>query len=162
MNHLALSLGCLILSSTCLAQTWIQIKPTTSPPPRRTHGTAYDFLRGRMVIFGGTTPSTTYTNDTWEYDGKDWVEIKPTTKPPIGRMHSMVYHLVRGAVLFGGSGGGNLNDTWIWDGKDWTQMKPKNSPSARYLAALAYDSGRQQTNRCAGYRRLRRSRVSAV
>ena len=55
MRNLALSLGCLILSSACLAQApnWVQVKPTNSPPARWVHGSAYDFLRGRTIVFGG-------------------------------------------------------------------------------------------------------------
>ena len=46
MRNLALSIGCLVLSSTCLAQTtnWVQVKTKSSPPARWGHGTAYDVV----------------------------------------------------------------------------------------------------------------------
>jgi len=155
MRNLALSLGCLILSSTCLAQTanWVQVNPTTSPPARWLHGTAYDFIRGRTVVFGGTpvVVGPKGLADTWEYDGKTWTPIKPKNSPPGRTLTSMVYHFARlKTVLFGGSANGNgfgnnLGDTWTWDGNNWTQMQPNNSPRARSSPGLAYDSARQRT-----------------
>lgn len=78
MRNLALALGCLALASTSLAQVtnWVQIQTRNSPSARVRHGTAHDFIRGRTIIFGGTGTSTTYMNDTWDYDGQDWTQRK--------------------------------------------------------------------------------------
>ncbi len=50
------------------------------------------------------------------------------------------------AVLFGGKSSTEalLRDTWEWDGSFWTQMDDIG-PSARFLAAIAYDSARKVT-----------------
>ncbi|MHC4853698.1 MAG: Kelch repeat-containing protein [Planctomycetota bacterium] len=119
MRNLALSLGCLILSSTCLAQAanWVQVQTKNSPGPRWAHANAHDFIRGRTIVFGGGNANIK-GNDTWEYDGKDWTQITPA---------------------------GNLNDTWEYDGKTWTKMNPTNSPAARWGHGMAYDSARQRT-----------------
>ena len=47
---LGCSLGCLILSSTCLAQTWTQVKTTTSPSARWQQAMSYDFVIPRQAI----------------------------------------------------------------------------------------------------------------
>jgi len=148
MQHSLPALGCLLLASTCLAQTpnWVQVKTQNTPPGRWSHGFAYDFIRGRSVVFGGTS-ATGYMNDTWEYDGKNWTNMNPKTVPPLRRLTSMAYHLTRVKMLmFGGlTAAGVIGDTWEWNGTDWTQLTPKTSPGARRSAALAYDSSRQRT-----------------
>jgi hypothetical protein len=143
------SLGCLILASTCLAQTpnWIQVKTQTTPPGRWSHGMAYDFIRGRTIVFGGTGAASNYMNDTWVYDGKDWAQMQPKTVPPGRRLVGMAFHFARvKTLMFGGlAATGVLNDTWEWNGTDWTQLNPQNSPGGRRSAAMAYDFARQRT-----------------
>ena len=148
MNRSVLiSLGCLVLTSTCRAQkiAWTQIKPTNSPSPRYLHAMAYDSARQRTVLFGGWT-NTCFCKDTWEWDGRNWTLIKPTNSPSGRHWHAMAYDSARQrTVLFGGNpGSGFLGDTWEWDGKNWTQIRPTNSPSPRYSHAMAYDSARRR------------------
>jgi N-acetylneuraminic acid mutarotase len=52
--------------------TWIDRRPVhgEKPPPRTRHAMAYDSLKGRMVIFGGSTEGgKTRYNDIWEWNG---------------------------------------------------------------------------------------------
>jgi len=145
MRSLTLSLGLLILSSPCLAQTWTQVNTKTAPSARWQQAMSYDFITGRTVLFGGRPKSNAKLNDTWEYNGTDWTQVKTTTSPPGRYLSEMVY--IRGklhSLLFGGLGAATLNDTWIYDSikKTWTQMNPKNSPPVRYNPGLAYDSDR--------------------
>ncbi len=142
--------GCVVLASTCLAQApgWVQVTTQNTPAGRWSHGMAYDLIRGRTVIFGGTTASSNYVNDTWEYDGNNWTQMQPQTVPPARRLTGMAFQFLPRLkmVMFGGlASTGVLGDTWEWDGKDWTLLKPQSSPSARRSGALAYDTARQRT-----------------
>jgi len=147
MRSLTTSLSLLILSFPCLAQTWTQVNPKTSPSARWEHAMSYDFITGRTVLFGGRPKTNAFLNDTWEYNGTDWVQVQTTSAPP-GRYLSEMVAVRNGLhhLLFGGRGPGNkdTNDTWIYSSikKTWTKMNPKNSPPARYNPGLAYDSHR--------------------
>lgn len=120
---------------------WIQAQPATSPPGRRWHSMAYDELRQRVVLFGGSINSTEL-DDTWEWDGSNWVDVSPVASPPRRDKHAMVYDTARQrVVLFGGysPGLGFVNDTWEWDGVTWSQAAPAFSPPGRAEHGMAYD-----------------------
>ena len=107
-NNLALSLGCLILSSTCLAQAmnWVQVKTKNAPSVRTNYAMAYDSARQRTVLFGGFVHRVPYGSDTWVYDGKNWTKMNPTNSPKGRFGHRMVYDSRRRRiVLFGGAAG---------------------------------------------------------
>ena len=142
MRSLAVSLGCLTVTTICPAQNpdWVRVTTTTSPPGRHGHAMAYDSARQRVVLFGG---GLVKLNDTWEYDGRNWTKMNPQTSPPGRFIHAMAYDSVRKrTVLFGGVGSSNprFNDTWEWDGVNWTQIKTLNSPSVRGGHSMAYNS----------------------
>ncbi|MCA8952460.1 MAG: hypothetical protein KDE27_23315, partial [Planctomycetes bacterium] len=62
---------------------WIQRSPATTPPARAFAGMAYDPLRDRTVMFGGTSYSS-LLGDTWEWDGIDWAQRTPPLAPANG------------------------------------------------------------------------------
>jgi hypothetical protein len=123
-------------------QAWTQATPTTSPPATASAATAFDPVRQRVVIFGGSTPATT-SNETWEYDGATWVLKAPATIPPARTQAAMTYDASRHRiVMFGGSAGStSLSDTWEYDGTNWSQVLA-SGPSARTSAVLSYDPAR--------------------
>ena len=45
---------------------WVPKAPATSPSARSEHAMAYDSLRQRIVLFGGTDGQGSYFDDTWE------------------------------------------------------------------------------------------------
>jgi hypothetical protein len=59
------------------AETWTfdganwQRVATIGPSPRRNHCMAFDSARGKVVLFGGSSPSQ-LLRDTWEWDGTSW------------------------------------------------------------------------------------------
>lgn len=119
--------------------------PDVSPAARTDHAMVYDSLRGRVVLFGGSSLG----NDLWEWDGASWKDVTPPGPGPGARSgHAMAFDAARGRlVLFGGhtwSPAQNVNDTWEWDGASWTSLTPARSPSARVDAAMAYDPNRQR------------------
>lgn len=92
--------------------------PGPTPGPRNGHAMAYDAARRRIVLFGGSTPSASFNDDTWEWSGYAWTRLAvPAPSPRYG--HAMVWDTAGAAVtLFGGrTGNGTYEaDTWTWSG----------------------------------------------
>ncbi len=119
---------------------------------RAGHALAFDSVRGKAVLFGGSRHSLlrgvpySTLSDTWEWDGTVWNPRNPTTVPFSRSGHALAFDSARGkTVLFGGNSGGSstcLNDTWEWDGIAWSLRFIANGPTCRRGHALAYDSAR--------------------
>ena len=84
------------------------------PSLRTKYSLVYDSDRDVFVLFGGLDSTSTYFNDTWEYDGTNWKQIVAATPPAIRASAGMVYDPVRKVVvLFSGADGTSLFDeTW--------------------------------------------------
>jgi hypothetical protein len=130
--------------------TWTERTPTdTSPPARAHHAMSYDSARGKVVLFGGDTGTSTL-DDTWEWDGASgtWTKRTPSgASPPARARHAMTFDSARAkVVLFAGDTGSSiLQDAWEWEGASgtWTERTPAGaSPPARSSHAMAYDSAR--------------------
>jgi hypothetical protein len=123
---------------------WVQLAPATSPPVRARHAMAFDPVRGRTVMFGGTSPTWYVYGDTWEWDGTNWTQAYPIHSPPNRFEHSMTFDSLRNRIILfaGGGNGSDDNDTWEWDGVDWTLRNATNLPPARAYQGLAYDAVR--------------------
>lgn len=102
---------------------WNQRFPVTSPPPRYGHALAYDSVRDRTVLFGGSGGSLSL-GDTWEWDGVNW--FLRSASGPIGVQanHSMAYDTEREVVLLGDGIHMASRGTWEWDGTSWTARGP--------------------------------------
>jgi hypothetical protein len=144
--------------------TWKRCTPRDpeddgNPGPRRHHAMAYDPLRARVVMFGGSQPGHFRpTGDTWEWDGASWSRRAQGQDGPSPRDgHAMAMDRDAGVVvLFGGRAGtpdGNavtVGDTWAWDGSDWNLAAPTDPsgvtcPPARYDHGMAHDRQNHQT-----------------
>jgi hypothetical protein len=129
-----------------LMANWIELAPTTSPPPRTAAAMAYDPATGTTVLFGGEEVTSSgngvMLSDTWSLAGSTWTQQSPASSPPARYGASMAYDAATGdIVLFGGlSGSGDMADTWTWDGSTWTEQVPKTSPPARSTASMTYDA----------------------
>jgi len=124
-------------------------RPSSWPRARRDAGMVWDAVRGRTVLFGGSSTSGNLA-DAWEWDGSTWADRTPATGNPAARYGpGMVWDDLRGrTVLFGAwQGGTALGDTLQWDGAAWTSIGSSNIP-ARGSHATAFDraSGRLVTN----------------
>lgn len=123
---------------------WHRQSPEASPLARRNHATAFDPVRGVVLLFGGQNGSTAL-GDTWEWNGRHWRQRTPAQNPPARSGHGLAFDPVRGTILlFGGyfhaSGQGHhLNDTWEWDGQSWHALSPVNAPSVRRHHRLTTD-----------------------
>jgi len=109
---------------------------------------AYDSVRGRTVMFGGSSIARGFwTRDTWEFDGAEWTQV--ATNGPAGRVfHAMAFDSYRGVVvLYGGTdvfaGDTNFNDTWEWDGVQWTKVNVSGTTAHNNLG-MAYDPKRRK------------------
>ena len=111
--------------------TWTQVVTATSPSVRASPGVAYDAVRHRVVVFGGSTAA-----DTWEYDGVNWTQRTPTVYPSSRSSPAMAFDATRAvSVLFSGFDPSpvmaNLNDTWTWNGTSWSKLTTSPAPLAR-------------------------------
>jgi len=99
----------------------------------------YDPVRGRCVLFGGTSQSV-LNNETWEWDGSTWT-LMSTAGPNARSLHALAYDGTRQRViLFGGTeqSGALPTDTWEWDGSQWTRVAT-TGPSGRLSPSMGFD-----------------------
>jgi hypothetical protein len=124
---------------------WNVLPSPTEPLARMDHGLAFDLLRSRGVLFGGSDVGTNRLGDTWEWDGTSWTDRMPANAPSARSRHAVAYDPVRArTVLFGGDDGAVRADTWEWDGTSWTQRQPATSPPAQADHAMVWDGARQR------------------
>lgn len=138
--------------------TWTQLTPATTPPPRWGHKMVYDSQRGRIVTFGGRSPTTTANaNDTWEWNGSDWAQVVTPTSPSARAFYSMAYDERRGrTILYGNQSGSTIgtaggNQTWEYDGTTWAQAVTAFVPPGLESPAMVYDKGRGVTVMFGGF-----------
>jgi hypothetical protein len=137
---------------TSHAGTWTQVAGLTlSPSARWAGGFTYDPQLGGMLLFGGRSLSTFFT-DTWLYNSTGWHHLRTATHPSPRSGSALAYDPITGKALLFGGGIGNLpagsgsvftfySDTWTFDGKAWTNISAKVGigPSARFGGQLAWD-----------------------
>lgn len=139
---LAAVILCTSLLAACSPQArWVELQPTTKPPPLALSGFAYDASSNEAVVFGGIYADE-WSDDTWIWNGEDWRKVDTPDRPPAREKTAMAYDEKRDrVVLFGGRDPNNVfGDTWEWDGKTWQFMEPAHQPPARCCHAMAYDS----------------------
>jgi hypothetical protein len=123
---------------------WSLRATATEPPPRLSHGMAYDAARGVLVVYGGIRANEPL-GDTWVFDGAQWTNPLPPS-PAARYGASAVTEGNRGVLLFGGVSHYTsqlFNDTWRWDGTGWTQLHPPQSPPGP-ASLMAWDARRQE------------------
>jgi len=123
--------------------TWTDITPVGAlPAARQGMAMAYDAMRDRIVLFGGSGAGNTVYSDTWEFDGTNWAQLAPAHAPNVNATGAAVYDTLRHRVtLFAiGKGAvGGLLRTWTWDGTDWTNISSASAPPARNYIRVAFD-----------------------
>jgi len=123
---------------------WVKLTPSTTPPIKSRMGMVAIKETKEIVMYGGTTTSSTATPTTemWKWDGKDWAQVKQSGGPTSGVAPGMVYDELRSRIVF--YGGHNVSpkpDTYEWDGTAWKKMKvtspgPRSGPAMGYVSAL--------------------------
>jgi hypothetical protein len=127
-------------TAQCQGQ-WVSIPAGGGwPAPRSGHAIAYDPVRNRTVMFGGSGAGASMDGATWEWDGTTWTRANPGgAGAPSARFGPVMAFLpaIGRVVLFGGFSSPNYsNETWTWDGATWTQIAGAG-PSGRAYAAMA-------------------------
>jgi len=124
--------------------SWRLPATTHVPRPRVSFGLAYDMVRGRVVLFGGSlNPSSSSRqvfNDLWEFDGADWMERTTAIRPAPRYSPLMTWDFARNCVLVvGGIADTTLphNDTWQWNGTSWLSV-PAVAPDVNGAAMAAH------------------------
>jgi len=99
--------------------SWAQRKPNTSPPRRGHLAMAYDSVRKRMVLFGGSGGYWNPLGDTWEWDGSNWAAVPPPKVSPSARFGAKMAYGPndKSLLLFGGitglSGSRPTGESWL-------------------------------------------------
>ena len=142
------------------ASSWTNRTPSGNKPTARSGaGMVFDSARNKFIIFGGRSTTNFDLADTWEWDPATGAFTDRTQSglAPLGRsQHSMVFEKSTGKVLLFGGGLVAPNrydgisvllafgETWEWDSTTgaWVQLAPAAAPSARYDAAMVWDSKR--------------------
>lgn len=136
----------LLLATTVVGQSWLQLAPTTNPTTRRAGALVFDPISNGVLMYGGLQSPTANLDETWSFNGSDWTQLTPATTPPPRWGHRMVWDSRRAKIVtFGGRSPGitnTANDTWEWDGFDWQQVVPATSPNPRAFYSMCFDERR--------------------
>lgn len=127
---------------------WQRVESPQSPSRRRAAGMAYDSLRQRVVLFGGTTTQSTL-GETWVFDGVAWTQLFPPQSPPARHGHAMGYDAVRDRIVIKGGLaaplGAALGDLWEFDGATWqVRTQAGSDPGTGYVGQFVHDAARQE------------------
>jgi cysteine-rich repeat protein len=110
---------------------WTSRTTTNVPPPRRSAQMAYDPVRARIVLEGGS-PSL---DDTWVYDGTNWTNVVSSGGPERANAGTAFDVATGEIILFGGQQGavGYTDQTLAWNGTSWIDRQVTGL-SARAIA----------------------------
>ena len=127
-------------------EAW-RLAATEGPPGRTEHTMAYDPIRKRTILFGGSNLFSLF-NDTWEWDGHAWTRVDPSGAIPAARWGAaMTFDAGRGRVLMTCGGTfdhpGGFSDTWAWDGTAWVEL-PIHGITPRLYVHMTYDESRSE------------------
>jgi hypothetical protein len=124
--------------------TWTNLTGSTNqtPGPRWRPLMTYDAGDGFVLMYGGTTASTAYS-DTWEFLHGNWTALTVSGSPPVRFRASMVYDPVDNYTLvFGGCTSFTCStpaaSTWEYHNLTWASLSPSGPPSARVYYGLTY------------------------
>lgn len=114
---------------------WMPVVQATKPAARRRAAMAYDPVRGRIVLVGGTDKNVGAGGpgfeDTWEFDGTWTAAAAAAESPPRRNAAGWVFDTTRGVmVLAGGSQPPAIyrGDTWLYDGSQWLETALDTGP----------------------------------
>ncbi|HYE61796.1 MAG TPA: matrixin family metalloprotease [Phycisphaerales bacterium] len=137
-------LACAFTPAAC-AGAW-ELVAASGPSARTDAAMAFDTVRGRLVMVGGSTAGGV-SGETWEFSPVSGAWTLASTGGPSARTGAaMTFDSGRGVcVLYGGiDAGGNASDqTWEWNGSTWNH-RASVRPFARYDHAMTFDSVRGQ------------------
>jgi hypothetical protein len=140
------------------ANTWSNVPVSNAgagPSPRLAMGGVYDPVLDRLVIYGGSSMTSTFFDETWALTlgaTPTWAALATAGDPPPARnAMSLVYDSIGDRlIVFGGwSGHDYLGDVWalpLGAPALWQSIEPVGSvrPGPRRAAAAAFDPVRNR------------------
>lgn len=123
--------------------SWRQRFPVHAPSARGSMAMAYDPLRQRIVLHGGSAAFPGRYSDTWEWDGSDWSQVTSPNEPAAADSTGFVYSpRTQRLVLFQGvTAAANVGvgeSVLEFDGTTWTVPQP-TLPTVRKYGVMAAD-----------------------
>jgi hypothetical protein len=76
---------------------WTEVSSADLPPKRSNPGMAYDSIRGRIMLYGGSGIPASQAGDMWEWDLSGW--MRRTEPSPPARSVSIAYDPVQARVV---------------------------------------------------------------
>ncbi len=130
-----------------------------TPPKMLGQRMVYDPVGHRIIMFGGSYYSGSYTfyGDTWSLDSASgvWTDLRLSGSIEARFNHPMVYDGDRKEiVVFGGfTASDREGDTWVYDlaANAWTRVYTTTSPSRRSDPGAAYDQKAKKVIIFGGY-----------
>lgn len=117
---------------------WIEQSPVSSPAPRIGASMVYDFVRQRIVMFGGDG-----LDDMWEWDGTSWTLLSPIAPDRFGT--ATIYDAAREQIVMSGLRSQLINGAGIAD----TQLFRYTTAHASNACVTGFASC--STDNCDGY-----------
>ncbi|MCB9596554.1 MAG: hypothetical protein H6719_27770 [Sandaracinaceae bacterium] len=118
---------------------WEQLNATGGPGLLVRHATVLDTMRNRMLLFGGRSSSSAYSNAVWAFDlaTDTWSEVATTGTAPAPVAEAIAtYDAPRDRlVVFGGDPGGFVGSDGMYSldlaTNTWSEITAAGAPSAR-------------------------------
>jgi cysteine-rich repeat protein len=135
-------------------------EPDGRPAARNQAGVAFDAVRSRLVVFGGTqgnwfNPVTPFDSFVWEWSGTAWARVTPVNLgdgvPASRAQEGLVYDAARSEILLLGASSGGPSSTWRYKGAGFDRINNGSddngdgSPSARMPFNMVYDTQRERS-----------------
>jgi len=146
-------------------RTWTQLPPSAwLPETRSDHGMAFDSMRGRIVLYGGSSAPGS-ANNTLEFDGNGWSVISTEDSPGVQFGMGFTYDSLRGAAVLVRSTApwpaiDAIVDEYVTLGSSQEWITPQvdgDMPESRIGPVLTFDSVRNETVMFGGVRRVGQS-----
>ncbi|MGE0712114.1 MAG: protein kinase [Planctomycetota bacterium] len=119
-------------------ERWRELTPSDEgvrPPPRMEPALAYDPLRQRLVLTGGTA-------DVWEWEGTRWTRFE--ANPKLARYAAALAFDGKDLVLSCGQSGKRQGTSLRWNGAQWLIRLSRRYPAPRMYHAMCWDPEREQ------------------
>jgi len=94
---------------------WLEHFGIANPGPRAGTCMAYDPVRDRTVLYGGSTQGGNAATGTWEWDGTAWTQVATTGRPTADWSAAMAYDAARQRIVtFGGYPYSTSGELWAY------------------------------------------------
>jgi hypothetical protein len=129
---------------------WEKLVATSGIGYPATAGLAYDSLRNRAILYGGTELGGEARAHTYTYWNNDWhLETNAVARPAPRSLGAFISDPVTKSIwLVGGLNqheSGYLDDIWRFQNNQWTQVaKPADAPTNCGAPFMTFDSDRKQ------------------